>query len=52
MAAKLEGDVGETLRAAPPTMPLWSANVSTTANVYVQGSSADLEDKLRKVWDD
>jgi integrase/recombinase XerC len=25
-------------------------DVSTTANIYVQGSPADLEDKLRKVW--
>jgi hypothetical protein len=30
--------------AAPQT------RVSTTANIYVQGSPADLEDKLRKVW--
>jgi hypothetical protein len=26
------------------------ADVGTTANIYVQGSSADLEDKLKKVW--
>lgn len=26
------------------------ADVSTTANIYVQGSPADLEEKLRKVW--
>jgi len=31
---------------------LGHADVSTTANIYVQGSSADLEDKLRKVWGD
>jgi hypothetical protein len=24
--------------------------LSTTANIYVQSSPADLEDKLRKVW--
>ena len=29
---------------------LGHADVSTTANIYVQGSSADLEAKLRKVW--
>lgn len=29
---------------------LGHADVSTTANIYVQGSPADLEDKLRKVW--
>jgi integrase len=26
------------------------ADVSTTANIYVQGSPADLEQKLDKVW--
>jgi hypothetical protein len=25
-------------------------SVNTTANIYVQGSPADLEEKLRKVW--
>jgi integrase len=29
---------------------LGHADVSTTANIYVQGSPADLEAKLRKVW--
>ncbi|MGH3053155.1 MAG: tyrosine-type recombinase/integrase, partial [Gaiellaceae bacterium] len=29
---------------------LGHADVATTANIYVQGSPADLEDKLRKVW--
>ncbi len=29
---------------------LGHADVSTTANIYVQGSPADLEEKLRKVW--
>jgi integrase len=29
---------------------LGQADVSTTANIYVQGSPADLEEKLRKVW--
>jgi integrase/recombinase XerC len=29
---------------------LGHADVSTTANIYVQGSSADLEEKLRKAW--
>ncbi|MBA2536835.1 MAG: hypothetical protein H0V20_05285 [Actinobacteria bacterium] len=29
---------------------LGHANVATTANIYVQGSPADLEDKLEKVW--
>ena len=29
---------------------LGHADVSTTANIYVQSSSADLEEKLRKVW--
>lgn len=29
---------------------LGHADVSTTANIYVQGSPADLEDKLKKVW--
>jgi integrase/recombinase XerC len=29
---------------------LGHADVSTTANIYVQGSEADLEAKLRKVW--
>jgi integrase len=29
---------------------LGHADVSTTANIYVQGSSADLEEKLRRVW--
>lgn len=29
---------------------LGQADVSTTANIYVQGSPADLEAKLRKVW--
>ena len=27
-------------------------DVSTTANIYVQGSPADLEEMLRKVWGD
>jgi integrase len=31
---------------------LGHADVSTTANIYVQGSPADLEDKLREVWAD
>jgi integrase/recombinase XerC len=31
---------------------LGHADVSTTANIYVQGSDADLEAKLRKVWGD
>ena len=31
---------------------LGHADVSTTANIYVQGSAADLEDKLRKVYGD
>jgi len=29
---------------------LGHADVSTTANIYVQGSPADLEEKLRKDW--
>ena len=29
---------------------LGHADVSTTANIYVQGSPADLEAKLRKVY--
>ena len=29
---------------------LGHADVSTTANIYVQGSPADLEQKLDKVW--
>jgi integrase len=29
---------------------LGHADVSTTANIYVQGSPADLEEKLDKVW--
>ena len=29
---------------------LGHADVSTTANIYVQGSPADLEEKLKKVW--
>jgi integrase len=29
---------------------LGHADVSTTANIYVQGSPADLERKLDKVW--
>jgi integrase/recombinase XerC len=31
---------------------LGHADVSTTANIYVQGSPADLEAKLEKVWKD
>jgi integrase len=31
---------------------LGHSDVSTTANIYVQGSPADLEDKLREVWGD
>jgi hypothetical protein len=31
---------------------LGHADVSTTAKIYVQGSAADLEDKLRKVYGD
>ena len=27
-------------------------DIRTTANIYVQGSAADLEDKLRKVYGD
>jgi integrase len=29
---------------------LGHSDVSTTANIYVQGSPANLEEKLRKVW--
>jgi hypothetical protein len=29
---------------------LGHVDVSTTANIYVQGPSADLEEKLRKAW--
>jgi integrase len=29
---------------------LGHTDVGTTANIYVQGSPADLEEKLRKVW--
>ena len=29
---------------------LGHADVSTTANIYVQGSPADLEQKLDRVW--
>ena len=36
----------------PTKQLLGHADVSTTVNIYVQGSSADLEEKLRKVWGD
>ena len=30
--------------------PLGHADVNTTANIYIQGSPADLEENLRKVY--
>jgi hypothetical protein len=40
-------------RSSPPAgAEVWfvDADVSTTANIYVQGSPADLQTKLDKVW--